>query len=86
MGIFSTLGILIGVPVIRSIAGWLENSLEDGLISSFEWAQLGGTIIRIGVIGLAGYFGLNGVGVEISALGASASAVVIDFILKAIKR
>lgn len=75
---------LIGVPIARSVAGWIENSLEDGKIDAFEWAQLGGTIVRIGMIGAGTYFGLNGLGLDVSAIGAAASAVVIDFILKAI--
>jgi len=33
--------------LLRSVAGWLENALEDGEISRFEWKQLGSTFFRI---------------------------------------
>ena len=76
---------IIGVPAVRSIAGWLENSFKDGQIDKFEWAQLGATIVRVGIIGLGTYLGLNGMGVDVTALGASTSAVVLDFIMHSIK-
>ena len=77
---------IIGFPIIRSVGGWLENSLKDGIIDSFEWARLGETIVRVGIIAAGTYYGLNGFGVDISAVGAGAGAIVLDFILAAIKR
>lgn len=82
----STLIPIVGAPLIRSVTGWLENSLGDGKIDAFEWAKLGETVLRVGIIGLGTFFGLNGLGVDISAIGASASAVVLDFILSAIQK
>lgn len=76
---------LVGFPVLRSAAGWAENALKDNKITSFEWAQLGQTVLRVGIIGAGTYFGLNGAGIDISAIGAGASSVVVDFILNAIK-
>jgi hypothetical protein len=83
---WTTLGTLIGIPILRNVGGWLEASLKDGEICSYEWAQLGETVLRVGIIGAGTYFGLNGMGIDVSALGASASAVVMDFILSAIKK
>ncbi len=77
---------LVGIPVIRSVAGWAENALKDSKITEFEWKQLGQTVLRVGLIGAATYFGLNELGLDVSALGASASAVIFDFILSAIKK
>jgi hypothetical protein len=76
---------LVLVPVARSIAGWLENALDDGKINSFEWKQLGATVLRVGMIGFATYFGLGEMGFDVNALGAGASAVLVDFVLSAIK-
>jgi len=76
---------LVGIPAIRGFAGWAENALKDEEISPIEWKQLGETIIRVGVIGAATYFGLNGIGIDVNALGAGASAVILDFLLMAIK-
>jgi len=77
---------IVGLPVVRSVAGWVENALDDGKISAFEWQQLGATVFRVGFMGAAAFFGLSGLGIDVSALGASASAVVLDFILKAFKK
>jgi hypothetical protein len=41
---------IVGIPIIRSLAGFLENALEDGKIDGFEWAQLGSTVLRVGII------------------------------------
>lgn len=76
----------LGFPILRSVGGWLENSLKDGKIDKFEWAKLGETIVRIGIITVCGYYGLTLVGVEIPVVAASAGAVVLDFILKALKK
>lgn len=36
-----------GVAVVRAVAGWLENALENGHIDRFELKQLAGTIFRV---------------------------------------
>ena len=36
----------VSAGLLRSIAGWLENSLKDGKIDEFEIKQLGGTMIK----------------------------------------
>ena len=77
---------IIGFPILRSVGGWLENSLKDGIIDPFEWAKLGETIVRVGVIAAATYYGLNGFGIDVSAVGAGAGAMVLDFILAAFKK
>lgn len=77
---------LVGFPVLRSVAGWVENALKDKKITAFEWRQLGETVLRVGFIGVATYFGFNEAGVDLSAVGAGASAIVLDFILMAIKK
>lgn len=83
--VWAEIGTLVGIPIVRSVTGWLENSLEDGLIDKFEWSKLGGTIFRVGAIGFGLFFGLDAFGFDVSALAASGSAVVIDFILGALK-
>jgi len=82
---FTQLIPIVVVPIVRNIAGWFENAVSDGKISEYEWALLGSTVVRLGIIGLATYFGLNGVGISVDGLGASAGAVVLDFILSALK-
>ena len=83
--VWKELAILVGVPVVRSVAGWIENALADGKIEGFEWQKLGETVLRVGIIGIAAFFGLNEAGIDISAIGAAGSAVLFDFILRAIK-
>jgi len=84
--VFTNVLAIIGFPVLRSVGGWLENALKDGKVTTFEWTQLGETILRVGLIGVGTYFGLNNLGVDISVVGAGASSVVLDFILSAIKK
>ena len=82
----ATISTLILVPVGRSVAGWLENALDDGTISAFEWKQLGATVLRVGIMGFATFFGLDGMGFDVTALGAGASAVLMDLVLSKIKK
>lgn len=73
--------ILICAPILRSVGGWLENALKDGQIDNFEWGNLGATILRVGVISVGLFYGL-----DLSALAAAGSALVADFIIMAIKK
>lgn len=77
---------LVGFPILRSVAGWAENALKDGKVTKFEFKQLGETIVRVGFIAVAGYFGLQEMGVDVTAIGAGAGSVVIDLILSAMKK
>ena len=36
--------------VVRNAAGWLENSLKDGKVSSYEWGQLLATTLQVAII------------------------------------
>ena len=76
--------------VIRNGAGWLENvcdaKSEGGeKITKYELAQLGATTIRVGLLSLAAYFPLNALGIEAAEFAAAGSAIVLDFLLKALK-
>lgn len=77
--------VLLVFPVVRSVAGWAQHALEDNVISPFEWKELVATVIRVGSMALAAYLGLNGAGIDISALGASAGAFVADYLFRALK-
>jgi hypothetical protein len=75
---------LLAVPLaalLRNVAGWLENSLKDGKISKYEWGKLGATILRVGALGLAIYYGFN-----LSEYQSAGVAVVADFIIHAIRK
>ena len=76
----------IGVPVGRCLFGWLQNALEDGKISEFEWRQLGTTIFSIGVPSVALYFSFNAVGIDFSVLGAACGGLLVDMVIRAIKK
>lgn len=66
--------------VIRGVAGWAENAFADGEISKFEWKQLGETVLRVGIIGLALLFGLH-----LDPMTATGAAIATDFGLSAVK-
>lgn len=75
------IGVLVGAPVLRSVAGWLENALEDKQISAFELGELGATIFRMGIIGFGLYLGL-----DLEPFAAAGSALLVDFLLSALKK
>jgi len=78
--------IIIGMPVLRSVGGWAVKALEDNKITTFELKLLASTVIRVGVIGTVTYLGLNGAGVDVSAMGAACGAIVADMLFKALKK
>jgi len=86
LALIKDFAIIVGAPILRAVIGWAENSFKDGKIDLFEWKQLAETVLRLGMIGIAGYFGLNGLGIDISALGAAGSAIILDFLFRAIKK
>lgn len=65
----------------KNVIGWLENALKDGKIESYEWGQLFATILQVGVISTAIYYGLN-----TDWVTASAGGVLASFGLTAIKK
>jgi len=75
---FATLGIRnplvqsLGIAVVRSIAGWLENAIEDGKITVPEMKQLAATLFRV----MPQAIGLNAL-----MPGAGAGALFTDWIV-----
>lgn len=84
--ILKNIGILVGIPILRSISGWAIKALEDSKVETFEWRLLCSTVLRVGLIGLVAYLGLNAMGIDIGALGTATGAFVFDLILNAIKK
>ena len=80
------IGIVIGLPVARSVAGWLVNALQDGAISDFEWARLGETVLSVGIISGAAYIGFAAVGFDVNAIATTAGAILFDSLLRALKK
>jgi len=76
--------VLLGAPILRSVAGWLHNALEDGKISAYEWKQLLTTGVRMVVPAVALYYGLN-VPVEAAAALPLLAEYVFDYFKKAKK-
>ena len=86
-----TILIGLGASLLRSWGGWWENSFDaksDGgkKITDWEWAKLGATTVRVTILTVCTYLPLNALGIEGAGLAAAGSALVLDFILKAIKK
>ena len=79
------LAIIVGIPVVRSVLGWITKALEDGIITYFEWKLLCSTVIRVGSIGLAGFYGLGAMGLDVPALSVALGAFVTDKFFSALK-
>ena len=76
----SDIWFIIGAPLARSIFGWLQNSLADGIIDFPELKKLGSTLFRVGGLCLAGYFGLEAFGMEYAGMLAAAGSFSIDWL------
>lgn len=72
---------LTAIPLIRSVAGWLEAALEDNKITYPEWRKLIKTVLRLGVPGIALYYGLN-----LSPEIAASIPLIADYLLNNIKK
>jgi TRAP-type mannitol/chloroaromatic compound transport system substrate-binding protein len=68
--------LVVAVPIIRGVAGWLQNALEDGKIDAFEWRKLASTMLRLGIPAFALYWGLD-LDVEVAA----SLPLIIDYLL-----
>ena len=72
----------IGIPVARSFVGWLENAFKDKKVTPFEIRDMVGTVLRVGVIGVAAMLAIPGINVP-TAMGAG---VGLDFLFHALKK
>ena len=64
--------------LLRNIFGWAENSLRDGVITSYEWKQLAGTV--------AYYLGtINVMAIGLDPEMAVVVAIVLDMIRTGLK-
>ena len=75
----------IGIPVLRSVGGWATKATADGKISKFEFKQLLKTVLRTAIIAVMIFFGVEGVGIDVTIVGSTASAVIFDMIISAFK-
>lgn len=72
----------ISIPAIRSLAGLLNNALEDKKLDRFEIAQLISTEFRIIVGGVALYYGLNLFGFDIDLIAPLVGTAIVDWFVK----
>ena len=76
--------VIIGAPIARGVAGWAENALQDGKITTFEYQQLFTTVLKLGIPAVALYFGLN-LDAEMAASIPIIADYLFSYISKAIK-
>lgn len=79
-------GAAVGIPVLRSIGGWITNALEDGKIEQFEVMELAKTVLKTGIYGTMVFFGAEGFGIDIEPVAAAATGVILDIVISAIKK
>ena len=77
---------IVGLPVVRSVAGWAVKALEDNKVTVFEWKQLVSTVVRVGSMGLVAYLGINAAGIDIPALATACGAYIADIIFSALRK
>jgi len=71
--------------LLRSILGWLSNSLKDGKIDMFEWKLCIETVIRVGFIGILIAY-CPGASEYLNFFDATVIALIADKVLSAIKK
>lgn len=76
---------LILIPIIRSVFGWAIKALEDNRISRYEWKLLASTVIRVSLISVSAYIGLNCAGIDVPAISAALGAIIADKLFKSLK-
>jgi len=76
---------LLFAPVLRSVFGWLQHSIKDGKIDKFEMEKLYETTARVGFISFCTFFGLEGMGFDVTAIGAVFGSIVADKVIEALK-
>lgn len=59
-------GVLVGVAT--NLAGWLENAMKDGKIDKYEIGKLGATVMKVLILTLMIYYGLDVSSVEAAGL------------------
>lgn len=79
------LGVICGIPILQSIGGWIKNALADDEITVFEWKRLAMTVVRVGSVTAAGYYGLSLAGIDISVMSAALGGFLFDKVHQAIK-
>ena len=84
--VFGDLLIVVGFPVFRSATGWAAKAFKDNRVTKFEWKKLLQTVVRVGAIGLMGYFGLSIAGIDNAALASAVAAFFVDKLFNAMKQ
>lgn len=79
------LAVFVLIPVVRSLAGCLTHALQDNKITKLEWRKMTATVLNVGILSLAVYLCGNGMGLELDALAAGATAFIMDRLFGAIK-
>jgi hypothetical protein len=73
------------IPVLggagRNILGWLQNSLANGQIDSYEWKKLISTILEVAVLSISAMYGI---GLDVTQ--ATGIGILGSFILSAVKK
>jgi len=79
-------GIVVLIPVCRSVSAWGVKALKDNRVTLFEWRQLAQTVIRVGTMGLMGFVGLNVAGVDNALVAAAIGSFFVDKLFNALKQ
>lgn len=76
--LLKNIGIIIGVPMFRALCGWFPKAYADGFVTKLEVKELILTLMNIGSVSVMTYYGLNGMGIDVTLLGATSSAFIFD--------
>jgi len=83
--ILKDLGVILLIPCAQSTLGWAKRALSDSEITVFEWKELAVTVVRVGSVTAAAYYGLTFAGLDISVVSAALGGFLFDKFHQAIK-
>lgn len=72
---------LVGVPLLRGLAGWAEKSFADKKVNGLEWKKLAETVLLIGTPGFALVYGF-----ELAPQTAIAIPVIVHYVYHIINK
>ncbi len=77
---------IVGAPVARNLVGWIAKSLKnDGKFDDYEIKIGIATLLRVGTLATATFFGLDGLGINNAAQIAAAASFVADWIVNKVR-
>ena len=82
---WTTLWPIVGIPILSNVMGYLQNALEDGVMSQYEWQELILTVVNYGIPAFLIWLGAKELGLDMSLLAMTLISVATFWVKKLFK-